>query len=220
MAGVLAIETSTFRGGAAVCIDGRVVCGVWAERSFGGEYLHSAVDFVVSGAGLSFSDLDAVVVDVGPGAFTALRVGIAAAKGFAFSLGLPLVGVSSLEVLCGGVVCSGVLVPVLDVRRGQVCGRVFERDGGELRALTDLVVAEPEGFCEVVGGVVGGGGALVFGTGAGLCDPYLSRGMEVLSGEFGFPLPHAAALLGHRVFSEGGGVDPASVVPVYVRDAV
>lgn len=75
--------------------------------------------------GLSMSDLNWLAVDVGPGRFTGLRVGLATVRGLAFALGVPVVGVTSLEILAAGVAGPGPVTAVIDARRQEVFQQVF-----------------------------------------------------------------------------------------------
>ncbi len=130
---LLAIESATDLVGAAVVTsDGRIF-----ERSHAGgrqhaELLAPSVDAVCHEAALAVADLDAVAVDIGPGLFTGLRVGVATAKALAQGLGVGLVGVTSLDVLAvdavdrvaageaTGRVGDLTVVAVVDARRGEV----------------------------------------------------------------------------------------------------
>ncbi len=79
-------------------------------------------------AGLRWSELERIAVGVGPGTFTGLRIGIATARGLAQSLGLELIGVSSLRALaCGSPSVGGVLA-VIDARRGEVFVAGYQGD--------------------------------------------------------------------------------------------
>lgn len=85
-----------------------------------------------------FGGIERIGVTVGPGSFTGLRVGLAFALGLGAALDLPVVGVSTLDALAGSVPAKGLVVAVIDARRGQVYARLF-RDGaplGEAEALS------------------------------------------------------------------------------------
>ena len=133
---VLGIDTATELVSVAV-IDGDVVLSASELRSERrhAEDLTPMIDFVVKRAGLTFADLDAIAVDVGPGLFTGMRVGIASAQALAHVLSLPLVGVDGLAALAAGVVHVSVaqvdiIIPTIDARRREVAWAVYKvRDG-------------------------------------------------------------------------------------------
>ena len=86
--------------------------------------------------GVALADLDLLGVDVGPGLFTGLRVGVGTVKALAFALGLPVATATSLEVLAHALAGSGaadgrLLVPVVDARRGEVFSARFRARTGE-----------------------------------------------------------------------------------------
>lgn len=93
---------------------------------------------VMADAGLPFDRLDRIAATVGPGSFTGLRVGIAFAKGLAFALGKPTVGIGALEALAAQ--ATGLVFPAIDARRGQLYLQAFE-DGRALMA-PDALTAE------------------------------------------------------------------------------
>ncbi|HXW82617.1 MAG TPA: tRNA (adenosine(37)-N6)-threonylcarbamoyltransferase complex dimerization subunit type 1 TsaB, partial [Acidimicrobiales bacterium] len=152
---LLAIETAT------PC----VACALWSEdgpvASFalaGGqrhaEVLMPAADELCRRAGWSVADLDGVAVDVGPGLFTGLRVGLATANTIAMARGVPAAGVTSLEALAHPHRRrQGLLAAVVDARRGEVYGALYENektDSGEggaghvPREVRPPVVASPD----------------------------------------------------------------------------
>ena len=102
--------------------------------------LMPAVDRVMREAALEYGDLDAIAVGIGPGTFTGLRIGIATAHGLAHARGLALHPVLSLAALAAGIEADGAVMPLIDARRGEVFGAVYE-DGRELAA---PFVAAPE----------------------------------------------------------------------------
>ena len=86
--------------------------------------------------GMTPKDVDVVAVAGGPGSFTGIRIGVAAAKGFAWGRELPLYGVSTLESMALSLgASSGILCPVMDARRSQVYNALFRAEGGVLTRL-------------------------------------------------------------------------------------
>lgn len=87
-------------------------------------------------ARVGFGDLDAVAVTVGPGAFTGIRVGLAAARGISLAAGLPCLGVGTLEAVAAAVPAEqrsgGSVLAVIDTRRGDVFAQAFANDGSPL----------------------------------------------------------------------------------------
>jgi len=99
-------------------------------------------------AGLSFVDLDRIAVTIGPGSFTGVRVGIAAARGLALVTGCPAVGIGTLAVLAErarALAGARSVLAVLDARRGEVYAQSFDRHGAPLgppEAAAAALVAE------------------------------------------------------------------------------
>ena len=143
---LLAIETATDMVGVAL-VRGD---GGSAERLHVGGRAHAellipSIEEVCAASGCTVADVEVIAVDLGPGLFTGLRVGVATAKALGQALSVGLIGVSSLDILAaaaiervqsGGKPWSGVVVPVIDARRGEVftaayvCGA--SPSGGEL----------------------------------------------------------------------------------------
>jgi len=115
--------------------------------------------------------VEAVAVAAGPGSFTGIRIGVAAAKGFAWGAELPLYGVSTLEAMALGLgICRGYVCPVMDARRSQVYNALFYVNQGKVErttpdraiALTDLE-KEIKNLSEPVF-LVGDGSVLCYNT--------------------------------------------------------
>ena len=132
---VLALDTAT-RAPSVAVVDGETVL---AESSLAPGETHSRtllplVKTLLDGAGLTFPELDLLAVGTGPGSFTGLRIGLAAAKGLAWAAGKPLVGVPTLDALAlawsGGeeTVCT-----LIDARKGQLYAALYDLDGSESR---------------------------------------------------------------------------------------
>lgn len=107
--------------------------------------LMPTIDFIMSQVGCVPSDLERIIVAKGPGSYTGLRVAVATAKTLAYSLGIDLVGVSSLQALAADVPFDGLVVPLMDARRRQVYagfyvnGRAVQPD--RHMALADLLTS-------------------------------------------------------------------------------
>jgi tRNA threonylcarbamoyladenosine biosynthesis protein TsaB len=130
--------------------------------------LLAMADELLSRAGLGWSALDRIAVGVGPGTFTGLRVGVATARGLAQSLGVELVGVSSLRALAEGAAQAGVaddvaaagggagkgVLAVLDARRGEAFAAAYSIADGPSMAVEEEIVAPraltPEGLGSIV----------------------------------------------------------------------
>lgn len=98
------------------------------EKHFGG--FVPALNFLLESSQKNITGLRAAVVALGPGSFTGLRVGLSAAKGLCHGLGIPLLGISSLEALANQVPFSPIPVtPVIDSRKGEVFTAQFQWDG-------------------------------------------------------------------------------------------
>ena len=88
--------------------------------------------------GKTAKNVDAVAVAEGPGSFTGVRIGVAAAKGFAWGREIPCYGVSTLEAMARSLgIYDGFICPVMDARRSQVYNALFEADRGEITRIRE-----------------------------------------------------------------------------------
>jgi tRNA threonylcarbamoyladenosine biosynthesis protein TsaB len=166
---VLALDTCLDACSVAVCEDGSAIAALSEPMSRGHqERLAPMAAEVMARAGLTFDALGLIAVTVGPGSFTGLRVGLAFAKGLALALGLPCVGVGSLEALAtsetGNEADGGFIVAAVDARRGQVYLQAFI-DGRAAMAPDALA---PEIAAARLAELWPGGPAILVGSGAGL----------------------------------------------------
>jgi tRNA threonylcarbamoyladenosine biosynthesis protein TsaB len=150
---ILAVDTSTQAGSLAALRDGRVL----GEVSTSGEETYSSrmfrhLDFLLRELKLEIKQFDLYAVAAGPGSFTGLRVGLAAVKGWAEVHQKPIAAVSGLEAVAAQARTPvGCLVPVLDARRGQIFGGMYERTRLGLTLRGEEVVMTPAEFFDVVG---------------------------------------------------------------------
>ena len=141
---VLGIDTATDVVSVAV-VDGEVVLAASELRS---ERRHAEdvtpmIDFVVKRAGLGLNELAAIAVNVGPGLFTGMRVGIASAQALAYALSLPLVGVDGLAAMAAGVPAAtashvDIVVPTIDARRSEVAWATHRVNSGGAPERVDM----------------------------------------------------------------------------------
>jgi tRNA threonylcarbamoyladenosine biosynthesis protein TsaB len=219
MTAVLAIDTADRTAGAAISRDGEVRAeAIEDARSLHSSRLFRLVDAVMDGAGLVRADLSAVAVSRGPGSFTGLRVGVASAKGIGFALGIPVVGVSTLEALARGVLpFPGVVCPILDARKQQVYAGAW--DGRTGAHLLPESAWEPSALLERLWEVPGP--RILLGSGLGRYGAFFSRqpqGSFLLAAAERWPVsPGQVALLGCREIGAGRVLDPALLVPAYHR---
>jgi tRNA threonylcarbamoyladenosine biosynthesis protein TsaB len=116
---VLALDTATDIATACVVTDGAVRAeGTIGPERYAAQRILELADELLAEAGLRPVALDVVVVGTGPGSFTGLRIGIAAARGLGLALGIPVAGVSTLEALRAG--AGPAAYAVIDARRGEV----------------------------------------------------------------------------------------------------
>ncbi len=122
---ILAIDTATPALSAAVVLNGSALAQATVRRrNAHDELLATLLEQVISWSGITPSDISAVAVSAGPGSFTGLRIGMAAAKGFATALGIPLLRVPTLEAIALRVLKAGearkdALIAALLVSRGD-----------------------------------------------------------------------------------------------------
>ena len=135
----LAIESSAKPASAAVMQDGALLGQYFQNNGLThSRTLFSMMQSLLKNLDLSASDIDLVAVARGPGSFTGVRIGVAAAKGFAWGAEIPVCGVSALEAMAylynqeNTVIC-----PVMDARRGQVYNALFEYQQGKLQRICD-----------------------------------------------------------------------------------
>jgi tRNA threonylcarbamoyladenosine biosynthesis protein TsaB len=221
---VLGIESATDLVGAALHVGGetRAVVSETGRRRHA-EALAPAIAAVLDAAGVTLGDLDAVAVDVGPGLFTGLRVGVATAKGLGQGLGLGLLGCTSLETLAAAPFdegWEGTVLAVVDGRRGEVFSAHYGRgEDGELVELSPPARHRP---AEIASVVPADSGALVVGDGAVRYRELLEGidGLTVADGGRAFPDPSTLASLAVRRIGAGLPlVAAAALEPLYLRDA-
>ena len=147
---ILALDMTSRAGSVAVVNDDRVVAVLHGDSDrTHGERLPREVDRVLTAAGCSAKDLDLLAVASGPGAFTGLRIGLAAVQGLAMVLQIPAIGISALEALAEAALEAGRppsenIAAWMDAARGEVfAARYAVMNGALVESSEGASVAAP-----------------------------------------------------------------------------
>jgi len=202
----VAFETSAAMGGVAIGDQGALIGETrFAEKLVHARELIPALDALVAAAGWTPADLQRLVVSIGPGSFTGLRIGLAAAKVLALELGAELIGVDSLDVLAANAPFDGPFAVLVDARRESVYLRRYQRPGApegpfEMTLAKDLRL-DP--------------GLPLLGTGARV---YREHWPDNPLAPEAADIPSPAALL--ALVDQGKSLDPLTAVPIYGMSGV
>ena len=217
---ILAFETSAKAASAALLQDGTLLgehyCNTGLTHS---QTLLPMAQEVLSACGKTVEQLDAVAVAAGPGSFTGVRIGVAAAKGLAWGREIPCYGVSTLEAMALSLgVWEGTVCCVMDARRNQVYNALFQAREGKLTRLTEdraIALADLELELARFGGPV-----FLTGDGSVLCSNVLGEKLPQLV----MPPEHrmhqrasGVALAAYAAFLAGEKPSGAELSPNYLR---
>ncbi len=153
---ILALETATRNCSVALFDQRRLVslCEYAGEGYSHAEKLHVFIATVLREAGISYGELSAVAVSRGPGSYTGLRIGVSAAKGLCFALGIPLISVDTMYVLAlQASEKADFIVPMLDARRMEVYASVFDVRLNEIKP-THAEILTADSFADLSGSVL------------------------------------------------------------------
>lgn len=178
--------------------------------------LSSAVSRVLREADTTLEQCEAIIIDIGPGSFTGLRIGLAFAKALAFPSKKPLLGVSSFDVLAAGLpyVPQQVCV-ILDARQKNVYAANFRLQGDNPVRQSDYVLG-PIGEALTV---IPTDSVIFIGDGVGVYREQIikhSPNAFFAAEEFWIPRAVTLARLGATRFASGQKDDPATLVPMYL----
>lgn len=216
----LAFETSAKAASVALVADGKLLGESYQNTGMThSQTLMVMAEDVLCTAGKTVTDVTTVAVANGPGSFTGVRIGVAAAKGFAWGRELPCYGVSTLEAMALSLgAYQGYVCPVMDARRAQVYNALFYVNRGTLErrtedraiALTDLA-QEIKNLQEPI---------FLVGDGSILCYNTLLESVPTLV----LPPEHrmhqravGVALLAEQMARAGESGDGAALAPNYLR---
>lgn len=216
---ILALDTS-FNTGAVAIVDGE---SILADLSFHAERMHSersmqALEAAFELAGVSKDSIDLIAVGAGPGGFTSVRVGIATAKGLALARDLPIVGLSSLQVLARSASPAGGLVAALSsAGRGEHFGALYElfdpsSDGkAKSRALVEPRIGALEDLEKEIVDAAAGREFIAAGE--------TIAGAQSLPGGTSILRASALAMEARSIYEIDGASDLDALAPLYLRES-
>ena len=214
---LLAIETSTRQLGVAVRTEDQLL----ASYDMLGELTHAVelptvVMRMLQAAQMTLHDLEGIAVDIGPGSFTGLRIGLAFVKALAFPRRVPVVGVPSMDVLASQLpLVSGPVCILIDAKQKNVYGALYHLEEGRVIRHSDYIL----GPVDRVLSLVDQPKTVFLGDG---CALYWSRIIErcpdaqQLDPEWWWPRAATVTRLGAERFAQGRLDDAATLVPLYL----
>ena len=217
---IFAFETSAKAASVALLEEGRLLGECYQNTGMThSQTLMVMAEDLLSQCGKTVEDVTHVAVASGPGSFTGVLIGVAAAKGFAWGKELPCCGVSTLEAMALGTgIWNGYVCPVMDARRAQVYNALFYMDNGVCTRITEdraIALAQlQEELLELDGPIflVGDGSVLTCNT--------LSEAVPelILPPEWKqHQRAVGVALAAQKQIREGAPCDGAALVPNYLR---
>jgi tRNA threonylcarbamoyladenosine biosynthesis protein TsaB len=211
------METATLAGSVAL-LDGERLVGqslldIALTHS---ERLMAMVDRLLQDSGWEVDEVEGLAVSIGPGSFTGLRVGVAAAQGLAFALGLPVAPVPTLDALAEQLPFADAPVcPLVDARKGEVYAASYRWSDHRMERISEYLALSPRAAAEWLPA-----SAIVLGDGVAACRPFFSGcGARVRIAPPAHRMPSAAIVgqLGHDLLEAGRGCAASSLQPLYLR---
>jgi tRNA threonylcarbamoyl adenosine modification protein YeaZ len=213
---ILAIDTSSDNASLALVQGG----GVLAEANWRCEQNHTVellphLVRLLSEAKAGISSVSCVMVAKGPGSFNGLRVGISTAKGLAFSRGIPLIGVSSLEVVAYEHAETGLPVcPIFNAGRGEIATAIYQGQDGKWRQLVAEHITTVDALCSAITTKTIFCGEFLPQVAGELKKRLKERAVIAASDP---PRARLLAELGKRRLDAGDYDHPATLQPLYLR---
>ena len=216
---ILGIDTSTVQVGCAIGGHEGVLSSAHSARHRRhAENLAPAIEFICKQADIDLSEVSAVACDVGPGLFTGLRVGIATAKSIAFALDVPMVGVSSLDLLAFPVrFSSRLIVAAIDARRSEVYFAFYRQVPGGVQRLGEFQLGSPDDLASEM--LAAGEDMLLVGDGAHRYSEAFEGlgGVEIVDPGNSYPSASSLVQLAHAQALREQFERPETIQPIYLR---
>jgi len=213
----LAIDTSTNYAGIAISHEGETLIELnWYSQRNHTVELAPNIKNIMNQMKTEFKSLNAIFVAIGPGSFNGLRVGVSAAKGFAFALNIPLIGINTFEIEAYPFAFTGLpLCPVHNAGRGEIATALYQQDD-EWHCLQKEHITTTDKLCRTIKK------RMVFC--GEIPQPVIQQLQQIPGNRVIIPdatarMRHASylATLGWQRFNKGIQDNPASLQPIYLR---
>lgn len=214
MSFILNIETATKNCSVAIAKNGEtILCKEIAEEGYShAEKLHVFIEEVIAEAKINVHDLVAVAVSQGPGSYTGLRIGVSAAKGLCYALGIPLIAVDTLQTLASQFnFKDGLIVPMLDARRMEVYSSILNSKLENVREVQAQIITE-DSFSEYTETIY------FVGDCADKCKPVLTKENFIFLEQIKYPSAREMGKISYDKYQINDFVDVAYFEPYYLKD--
>lgn len=216
---ILGITTSTAQVGCAIGGHEGVLGAIHSSRGRRhAETLIPAIDFLCRQTRVDLAEVGAIAVDLGPGMFTGLRVGVAAGKAISHARRLPMIGVTSLDLLAFPLRHSNRrIVCAIDAGRGELFHAGYRHSPGGVQRLTEPAVSSPADLAADL--LASDGETLLVGDGAlRHRDHFLDlKGLELADPGLAHPSPGSLVQLAHARALREEFVTATELTPLYLR---
>lgn len=216
---ILGLESATAQVGCAIGgHEGVLASSHSARGKRHAENLIPAVEFVCRQARIELSEISCVAVDNGPGLFTGLRVGVASGKAIALALRVPMIAISSLDLLAFPLRFTDRLIAaVIDARRNEVFWAFYRQVPGGIQRLGEPTVGSPDELAAEL--LAQPGEAILAGDGAIRYAEELSAmpGIELAGGDHAYPSARSLVQLAHAKALREDWIRPQEVELLYLR---
>jgi tRNA threonylcarbamoyladenosine biosynthesis protein TsaB len=210
---ILSINTSHGICSVALSENNQVICTKTdSEPSRQAERLFLTIDTMLKEANLSYADINAVAADIGPGSFTGIRIGLAAARGIAMAANIPVLGVTGFEALAQQASNDGItgkLLVALDARRGQVFVQCFCNGNAGEQALLE--------YSDISSVLLHKDDVVVMGDGAHHLEQPLKENGVTYSIIGKYPIPTAGMISLCAFYKLKSGDYDSNPSPLYIR---
>jgi len=216
---ILGIDTATAQVSVAIGGHEGVLASTQSVRGKQhAEILTPAIEFTCKQARIELSEISVVAVDLGPGLFTGLRVGVAAAKAMAYALRVPMIGVPSLDLVAFPVRYSPkLIVAAVDARRGELFTAFYRQVPGGIQRLTPHHVVSPEDLASEL--LATAEECVLVGDGAVRYREVFEglHKVEIIEEGLAYPAASSLVMLAHAQALREQWVKPWDLQPLYLR---